>query len=312
MGTPEFAVPSLRALLRSEHEVVAVITQPDRPKGRHLHLSPSLVKELALENHLTLLQPPTLNDESFKRKIDELRPDLVIVVAYGQIIPGWLLRLPRYGCVNVHASLLPRYRGAAPIQRVIMDGCEITGVTMMFMDEGLDTGDILLQSAIPIAPDDTAGDLSEKLSRLGAELLLTTIEGLSREAITPVVQDERLATHAPKVEKEEALIDWSLSAESIRNLIRALNPQPGAYTFYRGKRLKIWEALSGESSREDLKPGIVFDVDARKGFVVGCGQGELLVSRVQLEGKQAMTATEFCRGHEVKVGEKLGSKLLRF
>lgn len=312
MGTPEFAVPSLRGLLESEHEIVAVVTQPDRPKGRHLHLSPSPVKELASENHLPVLQPSTLNDESFKRKIDELRPDLVVVVAYGQIIPGWLLRLPRYGCVNVHASLLPKYRGAAPIQRAIMDGCEITGVTTIFMDEGLDMGDILLQSAVPVGPDDTAGDLSERLSRLGAELLLTTIEGLSREAITPVEQDEKIATYAPKVAKEEAFIDWSLSAESVRNLIRALNPQPGAYTFYKGKRLKIWEALSGVSSREDLKPGIVLEVDARRGFVVACGQGELLVSRVQLEGRQAMTATEFCRGHEVKAGEKLGSKLLRF
>ncbi len=312
MGTPYFAIPSLEALLKAGYGIVTVVTQPDRPKGRSLKPTPPPLKEFALRHGIPVFQPETLRSDEVRREISLLKPDIIVVVAYGEIIPNWLIELPRYGCVNVHASLLPRYRGAAPIQRAILDGCTMTGITTMLMDQGLDTGDILLQSAIPISPDDTSGSLEDKLSKLGAELLLSTIEGLSKGAITPIKQNHKNATYAPKIEKDEMIIDWALPADGIRNLIRALNPSPGAFTFYKGKRLKIWWAEVMPDAKFQIsirEPGMIIDVDANKGFIVACGRGQLLMVEVQPEGRRRMIAAEFCRGYRVEAGEKLERRI---
>lgn len=305
MGTPEFAVPSLDVILTSRHTVAAVITQPDRPKGRHLHLQPSPVKVFAAKNSLPVFQPEKLNEESFKKGIYDLNPDAIAVVAYGKIIPKWMLHLPHYGCINVHASLLPRYRGAAPIQRAIMDGLTETGITTILLDEGMDTGDILLQSRIPIEPENTSGDVAKKLSEVGAELLLQTLDGLEKDQIAPKKQEEDKASYAPKIEKEEALLTWSLPALRLANLIRALSPFMGAHTHLRGERLKVWEAKvtekAGTSARE---PGTVVSFDD-DGIVVAARNDCLVLTLVQPENKRKMEASEFLKGHKLKIGEKL-------
>lgn len=313
MGTPYFAIPSLKALLNSDHEVVAVATQPDRPRGRELKVSPPPIKEVSLENKIPIFQPATLKTDEIKLELSSLNPDLIVVVAFGQIIPPWLLELPHYGCINVHASLLPHYRGAAPIQRAIMDGCTKTGVTTMFMDEGLDTGKILLQSEVPISPDDTAGSLQEKLAGAGAKLLLKTIEELDQGRLHPRAQDDGQATSAHKIEKEDEIIRWHFSAEAIRNQIRALTPSPGAHTFFRGKRLKVWRA---EKSRElgDFDPanggaksprsGVI--ISLKQGLIVATGTEPLVLLEVQPEASRKMTGGEFISGYRVKVEEKLG------
>jgi methionyl-tRNA formyltransferase len=306
MGTPDFAVLSLDALLSSKHEIVAVVTQPDRPKGRHLHLQPSPVKVFAQEKNLPILQPSNLNDEIFKASISSLNPKAIIVVAYGKIIPKWILSLPPYGCINVHASLLPKYRGAAPIQRAIMDGCSEAGITTMLLDEGMDTGDILLQSKVQIESAETSGDLAKKLSKEGAKLLLETLNGLAERRITPRKQEENKASYAPKIEKEEALIDWSRPALKLRNLIRALNPAPGAYTYFKGERLKVWEAkISEETDSSESSPGTVVGFESN-GIIVATGTQPLVLTMLQPENKKRMTASEFLRGHKIEIGEKLG------
>jgi len=303
MGTPQFAIPSLNALLDSKHQVLAVVTQPDRPKGRRLRLSLSPVKELALKKKIPIIQPSSLNDDEFKKQITNLNPDIIIVVAFGRLIPSWLLNLSTYGCVNLHASLLPKYRGAAPIQRAIMDGCAETGATTMFMDEGLDTGDVLLQKKVPILDDETAGELHDKLSYLGPDLILKTVKGFESNSIKQIKQINAEATFAPKIEKDEAKINWNKPAQEVRNLIRALNPVPGAHTLFNGERLKILRAKEVEN-KSSLSVGLIIDIKEGAGFVISCKKNALLVLQVQPEGKKAMGADEFTRGHTVKRGDK--------
>ncbi|MFZ3062401.1 MAG: methionyl-tRNA formyltransferase [Actinomycetota bacterium] len=304
MGTARFALPSLEALLASGNEVVAVVTQPDRPRGRGLRLVFSPVKEFALSRNLPVLQPETLRDEKAKEEILPLKPDLVAVAAYGKILPKWLFDEVKYGSINVHASSLPRYRGAAPIQRAIMNGETETGVTIIQMDEGLDTGDILARESVSVGPEETAGELEDKLARLGAELLLGTIEGIQKGAIKPEKQVGE-ATYAEKVTKEEAEINWEKPAEKIKDLIRALNPQPGAFTFYNGMRVKVWRVRIVEAAPTGTVTAATVVAVGKDGFTVACEKDSLLVTEVQPENRKRMSGAEFCRGFHLQVGDKL-------
>lgn len=304
LGTPQFAVPSLKALTDSSHEVVAVVTQPDKPRGRKLRLSPSPVKELALGHKLECLQPGSLKEEDFKEKARVLAPDACVVVAYGKLIPSWLLGLPPRGCLNVHPSLLPKYRGAAPIQRAIMEGERQTGVTIMLLDEGMDTGPILKQEAVNMTEEDTTESLFEKLSLLGARLVKETLDEMERDGMTPIPQDDSLATYAPKIEKDERKIDWSRSAEQIHNLVRALNPAPGALTTHAGLELKVWATGVRENDLREAAPGTV--LEAKHSLVVATASRLLELLEVQPANKDRMSGEEFARGYRVKVGERLG------
>ncbi len=301
-GTPDFALPTLAALA-SKHEVKAVVTQPAKPRGRRLKISPSAVKDWAGQHNIPILEPEQLRDPNLLNSIKELRPDVNVVAAYGRIIPRELLDIPRLGSINVHASLLPRYRGAAPIQRAIMDDMDKTGVTIMQMDEGMDTGDILSQGETLIEPGDNAALLTARLAEMGAELLIETLASLEAGQAQPIKQDESQATLAPPIAKEELSIDWSLPAARIVNLIRALDPAPGAHTAWRGRRLKIFKA-------RDVPHGTptgrfeIFD----ETLLVGTGQDAIEVLLLQPEGKKVMGAAEFIRGYRPKTGENVGAQ----
>ncbi|GAB7388083.1 methionyl-tRNA formyltransferase [Bacillaceae bacterium] len=304
MGTPDFAVPSLKRLVREGHEVVAVVTQPDRPKGRKQTLTPPPVKVAALEEGIPVLQP-----EKVRESIDEIlsyRPDLIVTAAYGQILPRELLEAPPLRCINVHASLLPKYRGGAPIHRAIMEGEKETGITIMYMVEKLDAGDILSQRALPIAETDTVGTLHDKLSELGASLLAETIPALADGTIEPRRQDERLATYAFNIKREDEVIDWTRPAKRIYDQIRGLNPWPVAFTTWRGNRLKVWWAETAAEGGQ-AEPGTVVAV-GEEGITVAAGEGWLRLKRVQPAGRKAMDAADFVRGAgaEMKPGDKLG------
>ena len=294
MGTPDFSVPCLRALIDSKHEVVGVICQPDKPVGRKQILTPPPVKTEALAHDLRVLQPATLRNGAGRAILEELQPDLVIVVAYGKILPPDFLSYPKYGCVNVHASLLPRYRGASPIHWAILNGDSETGVTTMQMDEGMDTGDILLVKKVPIGPEDTAESLFETLSGVGAEAMLETIEAVEGGTLHPVKQDNSQAVNVGLLTKQLGEIDWSKPALQIHNQIRGLYSWPGAYTYWNGTVLKIHKArLSAQSSSK--APGTV--VQTKGGLLIACGDGgcvELL--EVQLAGKKRMDAAAFLNG----------------
>jgi len=306
MGTPDFAVRSLEVLLDSTHVIEAAVTQPDKPKGRHLHLQSPPVKLLAQDRDIPVLQPSSLNDADFKETISVIAPEAIAVVAYGKIIPPWLLSQPLHGCINVHASLLPKYRGAAPIQRAIMNGDAETGVTTILLDEGMDTGDMLLQSKVKIDSEDTSGDLAKKLSEEGAKLLLETLNALEENKISPRKQNEEEASYAPKIEKEEAAIDWSMPASALRDLIRALSPSPGAFTYFKGKRTKIWAAKTPDGTDSiESSPGSVVGFSS-DGIIVATGNQSLVLTIVQAENSRRMPAPEFLRGHKVEIGEKLG------
>lgn len=300
-GSSDFSVPILRAL-KDRHQVLAVVTQPDRPKGRGLKVQPTPVKAAAEEMDLRVLDPERL-DGSVLRAIQDLEPEAFVVCAYGKILPRDFLRIPPLGAVNCHPSLLPRYRGAAPIQRALMKGEEETGVTTFLMDEGVDSGPILLQRRVTIGPDETATELSRRLSLLGAELVLETLEGLEAGIITPIPQDHSRACYAPKVEKAEALISWERPAKAIKDLIRALEMGPGAHTFFRGKVLKVYRAELGEGKGE---PGMIIGLG--EGIEVACGDGSLWLKELQLEGKRRMGASEFLRGQRIILGERLGGE----
>jgi len=298
MGTPEFSVPSLRALLSAGKNIVLVVTQPEKPKGRGRELSASRVKEFALKNNLIVSEPRSLKDEGWINELRSLSLDLIVVVAYGKILPEEVLGIPRFGCVNLHASLLPSYRGASPVNWAIINGDKETGVTAIVMDKGVDTGPILLSEKAGIKEDETAGELSRKLSEVGAALLVKAIELFLEGRIKPAPQDDRNATCAPLLKKEDGKIDWNLGAERIKNLVRGLSPWPGAYTFLRGKLLKIHsaEAQGDSGDSVDLKPGMVFE--AEKGRIrVKCGSGVLEIKELQLEGKRRLSAREFLRGY---------------
>jgi methionyl-tRNA formyltransferase len=307
MGTPELAAASLAALLREPaFQLVAVVTQPDRPKGRDLKLQPSPVKELALRANLPVLQPLKARDEKFIAELRALQPELIAVAAFGQILPQSILDLPRLGCLNVHTSLLPKYRGASPIQSAILNGESETGVTIMKMDVGLDTGDVLTQRATPIHAEDNAATLHDRLAQLGAELLIETIPAYAAGTIQPQAQQHELATHVAKIKKEEGRIDWLQSAQAIWNRIRAFTPWPGAFTYLPGAAqpvlLKLWQA---EVVAQNGPAGEVLGAD-KTGILVGCGEGSLRITALQREGGRRLTAAEFLAGHPVKPGLRLG------
>lgn len=304
MGTPDFSVGALKALAENGYEIAGVVTQPDKPRGRGKASAMTPVKEAALELGLTVYQPARVREQSFMDTVRALNPDVIVVSAFGQIIPKALLELPRYGCVNIHASLLPKYRGAAPIQWAVMDGEPISGVTIMQMDEGLDTGDMLAKTEVPLEPDETGGSLFDKLSRAGAELLIRTLPALEQGTLTPEKQPlESPTAYARMIRKEDGRIDWNLEAEAIERRIRGLNPWPSAYTELTGKILKIWraEVLPKESGQT---PGTVTEA-GKGGFCVQTGKGVLRLLEVQLEGKKRMDAQAFLRGFHAVPGMKL-------
>ena len=304
MGTPDFSVGALKALAENGYEIAGVVTQPDKPRGRGKASSMTPVKEAALELGLTVYQPSRVREQSFMDTVRALNPDVIVVSAFGQIIPKALLELPRYGCVNIHASLLPKYRGAAPIQWAVMDGEPVSGVTIMQMDEGLDTGDMLAKTEVPLEPDETGGSLFDKLSRAGADLLIRTLPALEQGTLTPEKQPlESPTAYARMIRKEDGRIDWNLEAEAIERRIRGLNPWPSAYTELTGKILKIWraEVLPKESGQA---PGTVTEA-GKGGFCVQTGKGVLRLLEVQLEGKKRMDAQAFLRGFHAAPGMKL-------
>jgi methionyl-tRNA formyltransferase len=304
MGTPEFALPSLNALHHSEHTLLAVVTQPDRPKGRGGHLAPPPAKLMAERFGLSVLQPTKMKDPAFLESLRALKPDLIVVVAFGRILPPEVLDLPVRGCVNVHASLLPRYRGAAPIQWAIINGDSESGVTTMRMDPGMDTGDILLTEKETILPEDTAGSLSARLAERGADLLLQTLKGIENGEIIPVPQDHSQATLAPLLEKEAGEIDWADPAIGIHNRIRGLSPWPGAYTYYNDERWRIWKTAVIDQSAEK-PPGTIVTVDP-EGLRVATGKGTLEILELQPANRRRMTAPEFLAGHSIEPGSVLG------
>ncbi|HFQ81635.1 MAG TPA: methionyl-tRNA formyltransferase [Desulfobacterales bacterium] len=302
MGTPDFAVPALRALLQRGEQVVAVVTQPDRRQGRGRKLSPPPVKELALAAGIPVLQPEKIKGVLVDL-LRPLRPDLIIVAAYGRILPPDVLELPPRGCINIHGSLLPKLRGAAPIQRAILNGDTETGITTMLMAAGLDTGDILLSAALPISADDTSGTLFTAMADLGAGLLTDTLDALEAGTLTPRPQDDSLATLAPPLLKEEAVIDWQLTAAAVSCLIRGLDPWPLAYTRLGDKRLRLFRpwVIKGQSA----PPGTIIAAD-KSGLLVACGSDALLIKEVQADGGKRMPVASFIQGRSLPVGERLG------
>lgn len=300
MGTPDFAVPCLESLLQAGHEVAAVFTQPDKPRGRKQELTPPEVKVCALKHLLTVYQPKTLRDGEAMKIIKEIQPDCIVVVAYGKILPKEILDFPRYGCINIHASLLPQYRGSAPIQWAVINGEKETGVTIMQMDEGVDTGDMLCQRSIPIALDDTAESMFDKLSVLGGEMIVKALEMLEQGELSPVRQDEAKASHAPMLNKDIAVIDWYKSAREVHNLVRGLYSWPIAQTTLHGKKLKIYRTALGKGHGE---PGSVVSVSP---LTIACGDGAIEIKELQLEGKKRMDAKTFLIGHPLKLKEELG------
>lgn len=300
MGTPDFAVPSLQALIDAGHDVCAVYTQPDKPQGRKQILTAPPVKTLALEHDIPVFQPNTLKNEDEQARLRELAPEVIIVVAYGKLLPKAVLDIPPHGCINVHGSLLPRWRGAAPIQWAVIAGDEMAGVTTMQMAEGLDTGDMLLTYETRVGEKETAGELFDRLAQSGAELLIQTLVKL--DEITPRPQDDAQSCYAHMLDKQMAVIDWSKSAHEIDCLIRGLNPWPIALTTLSGERLKVFAA---EKAAGNGEPGTVLEADPKKGLTVACGEGALKLIEIQLVGGKRMKATDFLRGHVIEVGTKL-------
>ena len=304
MGTPDFAVPCLEALFRRGDDVCAVFTQPDKPKGRGYQLAPPPVKVLALEHGVPVYQPQTLRDGEAERQLRALSPDIAVVVAYGKVLPKELLSIPRHGCINIHASLLPKYRGAGPIQWSVINGESETGVTSMRIGEGLDTGDMLLKLETPIGPDETAGQLHDRLCLIGARCLEETLSQLEAGRLTAVAQDEALATYAPVLTKELGLLDFTKPAVELHNLIRGLSPWPVAHTRHAGRLLKIYAARV--AARQGLAPGELLWEEKR--LYCGCAQGALELLEVQPEGARRMPAADFVNGRRVQSGELLGAQ----
>lgn len=293
MGTPEFAVPPLQAIINANHTVTGVFTQPDKPKGRGYVLTPPPVKECALENNIPVFQPKSMKDGEALEILKKLNPDVIVVVAFGKILPKEILDLPKYGCINVHASLLPKYRGAGPIQWCVLDGEEETGVTTMLMAEGLDTGDMLLKSSTKIGENETAGELHDRLSTMGADLIVETLSKLPNNEITPEKQDDNLSNYAPMLTKELCKIDWSKSAQQIHNQVRGLNPWPVAVTSVNGKRVKIYSTQL--SDKNDTAGKII----CLNPLTVACGEGSVIITELQPEGKKRMNSQDYVRGYRV-------------
>jgi methionyl-tRNA formyltransferase len=300
MGTPEFALPTLKALHQSSHTVLSVITQPDKPKGRGQKLLVSPIKQFALDFNLPVLQPKTVNDPEFIHTLNQNQPDFIIVVAFGQILSETFLKIPKQFCINLHSSLLPKYRGAAPIHRSILNGDTLTGVTSMIMDKGMDTGDILLMQETPIHKSDNAQTLHDTLSEMGGNLVLETLVRLEKNTLLPTPQNNNLATYAPKLKKEEGLVRWEKNANTLFNQVRGLTPWPGSYTLLNKKRLRILKAQVTEGTLDD-QPGQIARV-TDIGIEVGTGQDRLVLTELQPEGKKSMSAKSFLAGHKIERG----------
>ncbi|HEX7058178.1 MAG TPA: methionyl-tRNA formyltransferase [Bacilli bacterium] len=311
MGTPDFAVPCLRVLIASNHQVIAVVTQPDREKGRKRIVTPPPVKVEAIAHGIPVLQPAKLRAPEAVNEIAQLKPDLIVTAAYGQILPKRILELPAYGCINVHASLLPKYRGGAPIHHAVMNGETLTGVTIMYMAEGLDTGDMISQIAVPIDIADTTGTLHDKLSHAGARLLEKTLPDVFANSVMRVPQKDSEATYAPNIRREDEWIDWHKPDRHIYNQVRGLNPWPVAYTTLQGAIMKVWKCRIDQTpnQRNDALPGTVLAV-TREGIVVACGEGCVVLTEIQPAGKKIMPAAEFCRGAHIHAGMRLGVERL--
>ena len=306
MGTPDFAVGTLQELIASGHQVAALVTQPDKPKGRGKTLLPTPVKEEALKHEIPVYQPRRVREPEFVEALRDLKPDVIVVAAFGQIITKEILELPRYGCINVHASLLPAYRGAAPIQWAVINGEKESGVTIMQMDEGLDTGDMLDKVVVPLDREETGGSLFDKLSQAGARLCVKVLKDLEEGRVCPVKQPEESTTaYASMIDKKMGEVDWNTSAQKIEQLIRGLNPWPSAYTRLHGKTLKLWKAWAQEGDSPNGQPGQILQVDKDE-FSVLTGDGILHIQEVQLEGKKRMDTAAFLRGYTLKEGECLG------
>ncbi|MDE7389909.1 MAG: methionyl-tRNA formyltransferase [Lachnospiraceae bacterium] len=298
MGTPDFAVPSLKALIESDkHNVKAVYTQPDKPVGRKKVLTPPIVKQIALSSGLPVLQPISFKDEQTLKELADLVPDVIVVIAYGRILPKSVLDMPKYGCINIHGSLLPKLRGAAPIQRAVLDGEEETGVTSMLMDVGVDTGDMLITETVKILPNETSGELFDRLAPIGAKVLLDTLEAVENGTVARTKQDDKKATHAAMLTKDEAVIDWSKSAQTVHNKVRGLNPWPVAVAEFKGKKLKIYNT---KVRTESGTAGSVISVNPP---IVACGEGSVELLDVQLEGKNRMSSADFFRGQRIQKGD---------
>ncbi len=305
-GTPQFAVPTLKALLRAGHDIQLVVTQPDRPSGRGMQLIAPPVKCVALDASLALVQPEKIkNNLKFRAQLEAVQPDAIVVVAYGRIIPKWMLDLPKHGNLNLHASLLPRYRGAAPIQWAVANGEPATGATTMRIDEGLDTGDMLLQRELPLAPDQTAEDIFPLLAEMGAPLMVETLEGLAAGTIAPKKQDDTQATLAPILKREDGQVDFARPAMEIYNRWRGFQPWPGAYTYFRGRKLVLHRMLPMELRGEQTIPAEARI--ERDRLFVDCGENTRLeVFEVQPEGKKRMPVADFLRGYQLRTGDRLG------
>ena len=302
MGTPDFAAASLEALIASRHEIQAVVTQPDKPKGRKGELTPSPVKVIAKREGIKVYQPLKVRDEEFVKTLRAYNPDVMVVVAFGQIIPLSILKMPKFGCVNIHGSLLPKYRGAAPIQWAVLDGEKETGITTILMDEGIDTGDILLKKTIKIDTDETSGSLFDKLMALGAETILETLDELEKGSLTPIKQGESPTAYAKMLTKAMGLIDFTRPAKELDCFVRGMNPWPSAYTLLSGKTLKLWKVRAVEGSG---KAGSVINID-KESFTIACGEGAIEVLEVQLEGKKRMSTGDFLKGSTLNIGQELG------
>lgn len=304
MGTPDFSVPTLRCLIESKHEVVGVVTQPDKPKGRGGKVQYTPVKELAVEHDIPVLQPVKIKEKEAFEALKTWKPDAIVVVAFGQILPKEILELPQYGCLNVHASLLPKLRGAAPIQWAVIEGAEKSGVTIMAMDEGLDTGDMLLKKEVVLEEDETGGSLHDKLMELGGPMILQTLDDLEAGAVERTPQNHGEHTYAGMLNKSMGKLDFSKKAVELEKLIRGLNPWPSAYTKLNGKTLKIWEADVLEEDKQAAF-GEIVDVE-KDAFAIQTGAGLLRVTELQMEGKKRMDAEAFLRGYQLENGVVLG------
>lgn len=305
MGTPEFAVPCLQKIIDEGHEVVAVVTQPDKPKGRGKKLAMPPVKELALKYDIPVYQPLKAREESFVDTLKEMNPELIVVVAFGQILPKSILDIPKYGCVNVHASLLPRYRGAAPLNWVIINGEEKTGVTTMYMDEGLDTGDMILKSEIPLDDEITAGELHDKMMIDGSKVLKETIDLIEKGEAPREKQSNEDTCYSPIMNKSLGNIDWNKSAIDIHNLVRGINPWPSAYTTYEGQTMKIWKTKVIDKN-SDKDPGTIISVD-KEGINVSTSEGIVQIKEIQISGKKRMEVPEYIKGNNINTDIILGS-----
>ena len=306
MGTPDFAVEPLEAIIKAGYEVTAVVTQPDKQKGRGKEVKMTPVKECALRHGIPVFQPVKIKEPEAVAELEKYQADLFVVAAFGQLLSEEILNMPEYGCINIHASLLPAYRGAAPIQWAVLNGEKESGVTIMQMDKGLDTGDMLLKRSVELSPKETGDSLHDKLMHLGAELIVEALSKLEKGELVPEKQKDELSSYAKKLTKAMGQIDWSKDAVSLERWIRGLNSWPSAYTIFGGKTLKIWEAqVAEENGAQKAEPGQVVSV-SRESFTVACGQGELQILSLQLEGKKRVSTREFLLGYQVEPGMILG------